>query len=160
MNVETLITVMQSCEVLKALLCELFTDPDEARIILTTFVLGQSVSTPCVETGVYPRDVVEFVVGKLPSKLFVCHRCDNPPCCRIDHLFLGSPSQNIQDALLKGRMGLRKRVSSKNKTERRLRKKLARLYEFVRMTIDKPNALELALRSIHDIERKLSSADR
>jgi hypothetical protein len=33
----------------------------------------------------------------------VCHRCDNPPCCRPDHLFLGTAKDNSQDSMQKGR---------------------------------------------------------
>jgi hypothetical protein len=36
----------------------------------------------------------------------ICHHCDNPPCCRPDHLFLGTGSDNDKDAFNKGRRTL------------------------------------------------------
>lgn len=41
--------------------------------------------------------------GPIPDGFFVCHHCDNPPCVRPDHLFLGLNSDNQSDAYRKGR---------------------------------------------------------
>lgn len=49
------------------------------------------------------RFIWEINFGKIPKGLFVCHKCDNPPCCEITHLFLGTPADNTRDMLAKGR---------------------------------------------------------
>jgi hypothetical protein len=46
----------------------------------------------------------EMVNGPIPEGMFICHHCDNPPCVRPDHLFCGSPSDNVRDAIQKGRI--------------------------------------------------------
>jgi hypothetical protein len=50
----------------------------------------------------------EIANGTIPSGMLVCHRCDNPPCVRPDHLFLGTVSDNAVDSVQKGRAGLLK----------------------------------------------------
>lgn len=41
--------------------------------------------------------------GPIPEGLMTLHKCDNPPCCRPDHLFIGTGSDNMQDRAAKGR---------------------------------------------------------
>jgi endogenous inhibitor of DNA gyrase (YacG/DUF329 family) len=45
----------------------------------------------------------EFENGPVPEGMLVCHKCDNPPCVRLDHLFLGTAFDNTADMISKGR---------------------------------------------------------
>ena len=49
------------------------------------------------------RLVMMQEVGPLGRWQFVCHRCDTPKCIRLDHLFVGSPTDNMRDKGAKGR---------------------------------------------------------
>lgn len=49
------------------------------------------------------RFAFECLVGPIPDGKVVCHRCDNPPCCNPEHLFVGTQSENLKDAASKGR---------------------------------------------------------
>lgn len=49
------------------------------------------------------RWVWEEATGPIPEGMNVLHRCDNPPCYRFAHLFLGTQLDNIADRHGKGR---------------------------------------------------------
>jgi len=41
--------------------------------------------------------------GAIPRGMCVCHTCDNPKCCNVDHLFLGTQADNTHDMMRKNR---------------------------------------------------------
>ncbi len=41
--------------------------------------------------------------GDILSGLCILHRCDNPPCCNPDHLFIGTHQDNSKDMVIKKR---------------------------------------------------------
>jgi len=50
------------------------------------------------------RWIYQHVNGvDLPSDVFVCHRCDNPPCVNPDHLYAGSHQDNMRDMRVRAR---------------------------------------------------------
>lgn len=60
----------------------------------------------------------ELHFGPIPDGLWVLHHCDNRPCVRPDHLFLGTVIDNMQDAVGKGRIPSGDRHHSRRRPDR------------------------------------------
>ncbi len=54
-------------------------------------------------TALTHRVAWEEAYGPIPDGLCVLHSCDNPPCCNVEHLFLGTQTENLADMDAKGR---------------------------------------------------------
>ena len=60
--------------------------------------------------------------GAIPEGLVVRHSCDNPPCCNPSHLALGTPAQNNQDKIDRGRQARGEAANIGKLTEADVRK--------------------------------------
>lgn len=58
---------------------------------------------PGRRVGRASRVAWELKHGKIPEDLCVLHHCDNPPCVRGTHLYLGTQKQNAADRERRGR---------------------------------------------------------
>lgn len=67
-------------------------------------VFARKVPGTVIMKGVYAhRHSWEMKSGPIPKGLCVLHKCDNRPCVRNDHLFLGTKRDNTADMMSKGR---------------------------------------------------------
>ena len=62
--------------------------------------------------------------GEIPAGMHVLHKCDNPACINIEHLFLGTHKNNMDDRDKKGRG----RSAYKHSTKKQ-RDEIRRLYK-------------------------------
>lgn len=63
------------------------------------------------------RAFFEETFGEIPNGMVVMHTCDNPRCFNIEHLKLGTPKENSEDMVSKGRQAKGSRLS-KSLTEK------------------------------------------
>lgn len=49
------------------------------------------------------RAAWELLVETIPTGMYICHRCDNPPCINPSHLYVGTQVENMRDMRERGR---------------------------------------------------------
>jgi hypothetical protein len=59
--------------------------------------------------------------GIIPDGMHVLHKCDNPPCINLDHLYLGTHDQNMKDKAIRGRVKISKLSSDDVSSIKKLR---------------------------------------
>lgn len=77
--------------------------PEECHIWTGANVKGYGVVTVARRHMLITRLLWAISFGPIPEGSDVLHRCDNPPCCNLAHLFLGTAKDNAQDMVSKGR---------------------------------------------------------
>lgn len=55
------------------------------------------------KTKLVHRVIYELYFGPIPEGMVIAHKCDQPACCEITHLFLTDVAGNVYDMIKKGR---------------------------------------------------------
>lgn len=49
------------------------------------------------------RVLYQLKFGNIPKGMLIRHKCDNPSCCNVDHLEIGTVKDNVRDMIERGR---------------------------------------------------------
>ena len=76
------------------------------------------------------RVIYEQKYGEIPKGMVIRHKCDNPWCCNIEHLEIGTQYDNIQDMIKRGRAkwGTVKLYGEQNPSHKLTKKQVEEIY--------------------------------
>lgn len=63
----------------------------------------QYMATPSLRKHIQAHRYSWMLLRGDPGKMDVLHKCNNPPCCNPDHLYLGTDLENARDRVNSGR---------------------------------------------------------
>jgi hypothetical protein len=92
--------------------------------------------------------------GEITRGLVICHSCDNRKCVNPEHLWLGTYSDNMQDASVKGRL-----ISSRKKYRTKEEKRHANHLTFYAKHKDKYLARKRELYHLNKIKARNSAVE-
>jgi hypothetical protein len=96
--------------------------------------------------------------GPIPAGVFILHRCDNPACVNVDHLFAGTQRDNLQDASRKGRVNktikARGEAHPNRKTDNETVLDIRARFDRGERQIDIAKSLHMPLYWVHHIARR------
>mgnify|MGYP001770221178 CR=1 FL=1 len=82
------------------------------------------------------RYIYEQEHGEIPEGMYIMHLCDNPECINPNHLQAGTPKDNTQDMIRKGRKPVGERVPSAKLTENDVREILKDARPYTHIALD------------------------
>lgn len=81
----------------------------------SNFLVSPAKTTPCINSGLNHYLLRLFSRRYfIDNGLFVCHKCDVRGCCNLDHLYLGTAKNNLEDAYKRNRRILQNDISCKH----------------------------------------------
>jgi hypothetical protein len=98
------------------------------------------------------RLAYEYHKGPIPEGMHVLHKCDNPPCCNPEHLFLGSNLDNVIDSTNKNRRANQVGSNNGNRVLNEASvKEIRRLYELETKPVELSNLFNVSVSCIRFI---------